>query len=94
MYKLGKSNTLRGEKIKRVTIILSMLMLAAVALSACGQSNTIQTQGQPRLSFTQDSVDLGKIPPGVAMDYTFHLKNVGDAPLVIKNVSARALEGC
>jgi len=94
LYKLGKSNTLRGRRMKRMTLILSMLMLAAVALSACGQSNPIPTQGQPRLSFTQDSVDVGKIPPGVALDYTFHFKNVGDAPLALKSVSARALEGC
>ncbi len=96
MYKLERGNILRGGRMKGIILILglSMLLLAGVVLPACGQSNPIPTQGQPRLSFTQDSVDVGKIPPGVVLDYTFHFKNVGDAPLVIEGVSARALEGC
>ena len=73
---------------------LSMLLLAVVVLPACGRSSPVPTLDQPRIYFIQDSVDVGKISPGVALDYTFHFKNVGDAPLVIEGVSARALEGC
>jgi len=87
---------MRGEKMKRTTLILglSMLVLAAVVLASCGGSSPTSTQGQPRIFFEQDSVDVGTIPPGVELDYTFHFSNVGDATLVIEDVSAKALEGC
>ena len=49
---------------------------------------------QPRIYFYEDSVDVGKVPPGFSLDYTFHFTNVGDAPLIIEHVTARALEGC
>ena len=75
---------------KRMFLILSlgMLMALAVVLAACG------TQGQPRIYFYEDSADVGKVPPGASLNYTFRFKNVGDAPLVIEEVGAQALEGC
>jgi len=79
---------------KSMILILSVLMLAAVALTACGGASSVPTQGQPRIFFYEDSVDLGTVPPGVTAHYTFHFRNVGDAPLVIEDVSAKALEGC
>ena len=79
---------------KSMILILSVLMLAAVALTACGGASSVPTQGQPRIFFYEDFVNVGKVPPGVSLDYTFHFKNVGDAPLVIEGASARALEGC
>ena len=80
---------------KRMAIILSVLILTAVVLPACGGgSSSTPTDGQPRIYFDQDFVDLGKVPQGISLDYTFHFSNVGDAPLIIEDVSARALEGC
>jgi hypothetical protein len=75
---------------RRIIIILSLsiLILAAISLSACG------TQGQPRIYFYEDSADVGKVPPGASLNYTFRFKNVGNAPLVIEEVGAQALEGC
>ena len=75
---------------KRMFLILSlgMLMALAVVLAACG------TQGQPRIVFSEDSVDVGKVPPGASLAYTFHFENLGDGPLVIEDVSVEALEGC
>ena len=79
---------------KRMFLILSlgMLMALVVVLAACGQSSP--TQGQPRIFFYEDSVDVGKVPPGVSLAYTFRFQNVGDGPLVIEDVSVEALEGC
>lgn len=50
--------------------------------------------GQPRIHFDEDFVDVGRVPSGDSVDYTFHFKNMGDAPLIIEDVSALALEGC
>ena len=83
-------------------LVLALAVLLALA-SACGNGGGEEpgvtptpgvTPAQPRIFFYEDSVDVGIIPPGVALDYTFHFKNVGDALLVLKVVSARALEGC
>jgi hypothetical protein len=81
---------------KRTTLILglSMLMLAAIVLAACGGSSPTSTQGQPRIFFYEDSVDVGKIPAGAELDYTFQFVNMGDATLVIEDASAKAIEGC
>ena len=81
---------------KRMFLILSlgMLMALAVVLAACGQSSPTTTQGQPRIVFYEDSVDVGKVPPGASLAYTFHFENLGDGPLVIEDVSVEALEGC
>ncbi len=49
---------------------------------------------QPRIYFDEDFVDVGKVPPGDSVDYTFHFKNVGNAPLIIEDTSARAIQGC
>jgi rhodanese-related sulfurtransferase len=49
---------------------------------------------QPRIYFDEDFVDVGKVPPGDSLDYTFHFKNVGNAPLIIEDTSARAIQGC
>ena len=75
---------------RRMIIILSLsvLILAAVLLSACG------TKGEPRIYFYEDSVDVGKVAPGDSVEYTFHFKNVGDAPLIIEDAQTRVLEGC
>lgn len=48
----------------------------------------------PRIFFNEDSVDLGEVPNDVPLNYTFHFKNVGDAPLHIIDTLAKALVGC
>ncbi len=48
----------------------------------------------PRIFFSEDSVDLGEAPNDVPLNYTFHFKNVGDAPLHIIDTWAKALVGC
>ncbi len=55
---------------------------------------TVAFTGGPRISFDEDSVDLGKVPPEPPVGYTFHFKNVGDKPLVIIDASLQAVEGC
>lgn len=44
--------------------------------------------------FDVDSVDLGQVPLGALVTYSFHVGNVGPAPLVIDGTWAKALEGC
>ena len=79
---------------KRMTLILglSVLLLAAVGLLACGGNGSSTVQ--PRIYFDEDFVDVGIVPPGVSLDYAFHFTNEGNAPLIITDATIRVLEGC
>ena len=72
--------------------ILSVLLLVALGLTACDGSEP--STGEPRIHFDQETVDLGVIPPGYAIDYSFNFTNVGDAQLIIDDVKIKTLEGC
>ena len=51
--------------------------------------------GQPVIHFDQETVDVGTVPPGVALDYSFHFTNEGDAPLIVDaETDIDVLEGC
>ena len=50
--------------------------------------------GGPRISFDEDSVDIGEVPLDVPINYTFNFRNVGSAPLNIIDTWAKALVGC
>jgi len=74
-------------------LILSVLLLVALVLTACGGNGS--STGQPRIHFDQDSVDVGTVPPGVALEYFFIFTNEGDAPLIVDDdVGINVLEGC
>jgi len=79
---------------KRMILILSLsvVLLAAVGLLACGGNGS--STGQPRIYFDEDFVDVGIVPPGVSLDYTFHFTNEGDAPLIITDTTIQVVEGC
>jgi len=80
---------------KRIALISSviMILLVAVILTACGGNGA--TAGQPAINFDQETVDVGTVPPGVALDYSFRFTNEGDAPLIVDDdVAIKTLEGC
>jgi len=70
------------------------LLLLTVIVFIAGCSTAQPSTAGPRIYFDEDSVDLGKLAPGVSLDYTFHFENVGNEPLIIEDVWARAEEGC
>ena len=73
--------------------ILSVLLLVALGLTACDDSEP--STGEPRIHFDQETVDLGYISSGEAIDYSFHFINEGDAPLIVEDdVGIKAMEGC
>jgi len=93
----------RATKLIATSALVLVLALLLALAPACGNGEGEEpgvtptpgmTPAQPRIFFYEDSVNVGKVPPGVSLDYTFHFKNVGDAPLVIEDVETRALEGC
>jgi len=93
----------RATKLLATSALVLVLALLLALAPACGNGEGEEpgvtptpgvTPAQPRIFFYEDSVDVGKIPPGEALDYTFRFVNMGDAPLVIEDVSAKALEGC
>ena len=75
-----------------IMISLSVLLLAAVGLTACGGNGS--PTGQPRIQFGNESVDVGTVPPGDILDYIFYFTNEGDAPLKIDDVKIQVIEGC
>lgn len=50
--------------------------------------------GQPRISFEEESADIGIVPMGPPSGYTFRFRNVGDGTLEILDTGLVALEGC
>ena len=72
--------------------ILSVFLLVALGLAACGGSEP--STGQPVIHFDQEIVDVGIVPAGFVLDYSFNFTNQGDAPLRINDVGIKVLEGC
>jgi len=52
------------------------------------------TTGGPDLHFSTTSVDLGLVPLGKEVGYSFSFANIGAKPLRIGDVNVRAVEGC
>ena len=75
--------------VKAIVFLVLFSLVGAVLLAACSQQ-----EPQPRIHFDQDYVDAGTIPFGERLTYTFDFSNTGNAPLVMGNVTAEALEGC
>jgi hypothetical protein len=73
--------------------ILSVLLMVTLGLTACGGSDP--STGQPVIHFDQENVDVGTVPPGVALTYSFNFTNVGNAPLIVDDkIAIKTLEGC
>jgi hypothetical protein len=82
---------------QRVLWLVTVLLLVSIPLlfSACVSTKTEpEFTAGPRLSFTTETAYLGVATPNQTMDYTYHLKNIGNAPLVLGTGEARAVEGC
>ncbi|TAK65711.1 MAG: hypothetical protein EPO22_04535 [Dehalococcoidia bacterium] len=52
------------------------------------------TTGGPDLHFSTTSIDLGLVPLGKDVGYSFSYANVGAKPLRIGDVNVRAVKGC
>jgi len=72
--------------------ILSVLLAVTLGLTACDGSEP--SNGQPVIHFEQEIVDVGIVPAGSILDYSFNFTNQGDAPLKINDVGIKVLEGC
>jgi hypothetical protein len=52
------------------------------------------TGGGADLHFSTTSIDLGLVPLGKEVGYTFSFANVGPKPLRIGDINVRAVKGC
>ncbi len=76
-------------------ILLSILIIGALLLAACGAPSTAPVfTGGPRISFEQEFIDLGEATPEQRMHAEFRFQNVGDAPLIVYDTIRKSLEGC
>ncbi len=89
MHRVGR------EGIRVVTVFALVLLLAGVGSAGSGKnagkdektSSEVQTSTpQPRIQIDQAVVDLGEIREGEPLVHDFVVKNVGDAPLHIRDV--------
>jgi len=55
---------------------------------------TATNSGGPSLHFSTTSTDLGLVPLGKEVGYTFSFANVGGKTLRIGDINVRALKGC
>lgn len=73
--------------------IFSVLLLVTLGFIACGGSEL--STSHPVIHFDQEIVDVGIVPAGSELDYSFNFTNEGDAPLIVDDdVSIKTLEGC
>lgn len=87
----------------RRIIGLICLLLVGLAVVACAstagpkveQGKAVQPYaGGPRLALEQRSIDYGKVQFEKQVSASFDVKNVGDAPLTIRNVDVKTVQGC
>jgi hypothetical protein len=93
---------------RKIAIISVLLLLGVLLVASCSPKESSSTamptpispppstesSTGPRISFDQDSVDLGGVPLDIPINYTFRFKNVGNAPLNVIGAWAKALVGC
>lgn len=85
-----------------VIILAVGLVAAGLALLLTTNQNRLpegfvpETQGAPRLSVDQDSIDFGDVKVGKNVEAIFRVRNVGDQPLRILDTEPplRLVEGC
>jgi len=66
----------------------------AAVTSAPDDHPVAATTGGPDLHFSTTSIDLGLVPLGKEVGYTFSFANIGAKTLRIGDVNVRAVKGC
>jgi hypothetical protein len=82
---------------RKGAILTAALILIGAAVASCSpaiEDPTSNEAGGPRIVFEESDVGLGKAAPTDRIEYEFRFRNVGDAPLVISDISTKTLEGC
>ena len=85
----------------RWAMVLSLALLLSTLAAACSpaaanrQPPTVAPySGGARLDFDNHLVDFGDVQYDKPLTATFHLKNIGDRPLVLKKVDLKLVQGC
>jgi hypothetical protein len=84
-----------GRGITALIVSLVLLALLAACRTASVQEPTATPfSGGPRLDFDRRSIDFGDVPFEKLQTATFTVKNVGDAPLTLRKVDLKLVQGC
>lgn len=76
-------------------VFVVAVIVVLVAASKQGSSTPPEVSGAPRARLDQTQIDLGKVPLDQQVESVFHLRNVGDHPLVILDEPrVELVQGC
>lgn len=74
--------------------IVGLLIINNIS-SRSASNGTAQVTGAPRIDVVQNTFDYGDVRLGTPVETVFHVRNVGDQPLVILNTpQVQVIEGC
>ena len=93
-YSLEQIRGLIDDKYSRYGEPTDTAPIVQSELPAKPELPTVLFARGPRISFDKDSVDIGKVPADIPINFVFRFTNVGNAPLDIINVWVKALRGC
>lgn len=88
---------------RSILTVVPLIMLGVLILSsACSPAELEEVppgvlsepiEG-PRMLFTREAVNLGKVAVGERVRYDFRFRNVGNATLLVSDVIVKVLDGC
>lgn len=81
---------------------VTMALLVTLILVGCRPSTPVPQEAPaggnpasgPRIAMEKDYLDFGKVAYDQVVRARFPFRNVGDAPLILKEASVSVLEGC
>ena len=72
-------------------VLVGVVALAGIFVFA---GAVLGPKAGPRVSFKQESFDYGKVPYGQTVQAVYELRNTGDLPLKVEDLSVKVVEGC
>ena len=77
---------------KKILLSLVILIFITALTSFTGKQNTNQDDKSPRIVFSEEKHDFGKVPQGPQLIYNFRFKNKGSGTLTIGEIATSC--GC
>lgn len=101
--KVRASGSPSGVSKRSVMVVAPLILFGVLAFfSACSSAEvwkappvvSLESIEGPRMLFTREAVNLGKVAVGERVRYDFRFRNVGNATLLVSDVIVKVLDGC